>query len=74
MMPRALPSSNNTPWQCGNSPSDVAHAHACMIGECGHDMISTKKSLTVVAVAAVQKAERVDVNERIVKFLAPSFA
>jgi len=71
MMPHALPSSNNTPWQCGDSPSDVAHA--CVGRECGHNMISTKESSTVVGVAAVQKADRVDVNERIAKFLATSF-
>jgi hypothetical protein len=72
MMPHALLSSNNTPRQSGDSPSVVARA--CVGGKCGHDMISTKKSLTVVAVAAVQKVERVDVNKRIVRFLAPSFA
>jgi hypothetical protein len=36
-------------------------------------MIWTKESSTVAGVAAVQKADGVDVNERIAKFLATSF-
>jgi hypothetical protein len=36
-------------------------------------MILAKVSLTVAAVVVAHKAERVDANERIAKFLAPSF-